>query len=90
MESLVLLAAVLFLITILGGPIALGLSYLPTRSGPIHIARLILIFVLSLPAVYAGLNFLFSPVGFGARIIGGLGTGVAGFAMYRALKQIRQ
>ncbi len=90
MTSLTVLVVVLFLITILGGPIALGLSYLPTRTGPLHIARLILIFVLSLPAVFAGLNFLFSPVGFGMRIIGGFGMGTAGFAMYRALKQFRR
>jgi|GEM_PF-1450658 len=87
MKSLAVLVAILFLTSIFGGPIALGLSYFHVTSRRGRIIRRVTIFTLSLWTTLTGLQFLIANVPIFVRFIGVAGMTFAGVAVFREIKK---
>jgi len=87
MKSLAVLVAILFLTSIFGGPIALGLSYFHVTSRRGRLIRRIAIFTLSLWTILTGLQFLIANVPVFVRFIGIAGMTFAGVAIFRETRK---
>lgn len=87
MESLALLATLIILLTVLGGPISLALTFLPQRLLPLAVIK-VFAFLIALIAVFFGITLVVSVNSIGARIMGSFGVITATTAIYRITKVI--
>ena len=87
MESLALLATLIISLTVLGGPIALALTFLPKRLFPIAVIK-ILASLIAVIAIFFGISLIVSVNSIGARIMGSFGVITAATAIYRIIKVI--
>jgi hypothetical protein len=87
MESLALMVAIILSPAMYGGPLALLLTFV--KSGSISKPRRVVITVLSIFASASGSLLLIQGVSRGATLIGLLGLGTAGVAIWRLRKLVR-
>lgn len=87
MESLALLATLIISLTVLGGPISLALTFLPKRSLPLAVIK-ILASLIAVIAIFFGISLIVSVNSIGARIMGSFGVITAATAIYRIIRVI--
>ena len=87
MESLALLAVIIISITIIGGPIALALTFLPQRLLPLAVIK-ILASLIAVIAILVGVMLIINVNSIGARIIGLIGAASGVIAIYRVVNII--
>ena len=87
MESLALLAVFLILLTVLGGPISLLLTFIPQRLLPLAVIK-IWAFLFAAIAILVGIMLIINLNSIGAVITGLIGITTALFAIYRVIKVI--
>ncbi|NQW64387.1 MAG: hypothetical protein HQ452_00065 [Actinobacteria bacterium] len=90
MESLAALVALMAAITVVGGPIALGLTFIEPAKSSFNKLRVGAVILFSLPAIFIGVIFMTANIGLGGRLYGLFGFGVSTFALYRTIKQMRR
>ena len=87
MESLALLATLIISLTVLGGPISLALTFLPKRSLPLAVIKILAILI-AVIAIFFGISLIVSVNSIGARIMGSFGVITAATAIYRIIRVI--
>ncbi len=89
MESLAALVALMAAITVVGGPIALGLTFIEPAKSSYNRLRVAAVFLFALPAIFIGFIFMTANIGIGGRLYGLFGFGISTFALFRTIKQLR-
>ena len=86
MESLALVVGIIFLVAMTAGPLALGISFIPTGKYLPLLAKRILVAILSVAASMTGALIVVSSVAIGIRFLGLVGLSCASFSVYRAFQ----
>lgn len=88
MESLAFFAIFIIALTVIGGPLAVALTYLPPRLLPTAILNIFAILI-SLIAIFIGGMLIINVNSIGARIMGSFGTACGIFAIYRVIRKLK-
>ena len=83
MESLALVVALLFISALLGGPIALALTYLPLETKKSRLFRRAIVTLFAGWGALTALQFAIANVTVFVRIMGAAGVAVSAFALKR-------
>lgn len=86
MESLALLVGIIFLTALTAGPLALGLSFVPTGKYFSPIAKKIVVSIISVVASMVGALLVVSTISLGGRLLGVASLGCATVAVYRVFQ----
>ena len=89
MESLAYFVAFLVAIVMIGGPIALGLSFIRSSRRAVTYTRTISAIVIGLASTGVGLILMFTGGAVGSFILGLIGSTTGTTAIYRSTQQIR-
>jgi hypothetical protein len=87
MESLAFLAVIIISTTLVGGPIAVALTFLPQRLLPLAVIK-ILASLIAFIAILVGVMLSINVNSIGARIIGLIGAACGVIAIYRVINNI--
>lgn len=88
MESLALLASLIISLTIIGGPLAVALTYLPPRLLPAAVLNIFAILI-SIIAILIGALLIIDVNSTGARVMGSFGFACGVFAIYRVVRKYK-
>lgn len=88
MESLAFFAAFIISLTVIGGPVAVALTYLPPRLLPAAVLKIFAVLI-SLIAIFIGAMLIINVNSIGARIMGSFGIACAIFAIYRVIRKFK-
>lgn len=83
MESLAILVAIIFIIALLGGPIATALTYIPGKTLPAKIFRRILILIITFLSTIVCTQLIFSDIPIVGKAVGIFGLVTNYFAIRR-------
>jgi hypothetical protein len=87
MESLAFFAVFIISLTVIGGPLAVALTYLPPRLLPAVVLKIFAVLI-SLIAIFIGAMLIINVDSIGARVTGLFGAGCGLFAIYRVIRKI--
>ena len=91
MESLAVLAVVVLFTSLIGGPTALLLTYLPDKPKPIRIARTVMVIILSLVGSLFGVQLAMgSSIPLFPRLIGVIGLSTSVLALLYEFKVLKR
>ncbi len=90
MESLALVVGIIFLVAMTAGPLALGISFIPTGKYLSLLFKRILVAIFSVAASVTGALIVVSSVTVVIRLLGLVGLSCASFAVYRAFQTPKQ
>ena len=88
MESLAFFAAFIISLTVIGGPVAVALTYLPTRLLPAAVLKIFAVLI-SLIAIIIGVMLIVKVDSIGARLMGSFGAICGFFAIYRVIRKFK-
>lgn len=88
MESLAFFAAFIISLTVIGGPVAVALTYLPPRLLPAAVLKIFAVLI-SLIAIFIGAMLIINVNSIGARIMGSFGIACSIFAIYRVIRKFK-
>jgi hypothetical protein len=88
MESLAFFAAVIVSLTVIGGPLAVALTYLPPKLLPAAFLNIFAILI-SLIAILIGIMLIINVNSTGATFMGSFGAGCGVFAIYRVARKFK-
>ena len=89
MKSLAYLVAFLVAIVMIGGPVALGLSFLRSSRRAVTYTRTIAAILIGIASTFVGLILILSGGAVGSLLLGLIGTTTGSIAIYRSTQQIR-
>jgi hypothetical protein len=88
-KSLATLVAFLVSIVLIGGPVALGLTFIRTERRAVTYTRIVIALGVGSLSIFIGLILMLSGGAVGSIILGLIGISTGSFATYRAMKEFR-
>ena len=88
MESLAFFAVFIISLTVIGGPVAVALTYLPPKLLPVAVLKIFAVLI-SLIAIFIGAMLIINVNSIGARIMGSFGIACGIFAIYRVIRKFK-